>query len=626
MKIFFIFFIFLLSSPFVAADAATDAQALSAFNNVKSSFSSADAVATKLQKPLTSGTTMTTLDGSNSFTAQLSCQAEAEFLNVTVNPLPSNDAYAFIQMDQDLDGSYEYSHSINNISGVCRNGFVSCDAGTWDNCNHFLLEATPTISITPLTTKIDKMGLFGCYCFNDSCGSNLATTNAGQISETLSTTIAMSLANYDAKYIASRIETNSNNTSYFGQDIASCANDPTGAGRASDMAQAKRTDNDTFITTEGISVAASQPADSPYDLAMTQQGHGFLDSNSEVSCNVSRTLSYSTQTGLNDEEFATLSMFAQGRDYISCDFSLKTGVVSCLTDGTAHIGTLSNTIDPDEMCNAQTTVSISNIEWFNPPIAWGTLDTTGYIDYEISPSCANDFQGRIRLRDEISSSETRWFLNRAFTFRVSKPSCFLNESIHDGCTTIDQNTCTLYEEKVDAVTTIQGTFDTGLAVSPSVLHVSSALCSSFETRPWFIKERKYNCIIPGTGITTDLSHLEDPTIVGNQGTIDINGNDITFEVPSITLPSCQETCEVQSIELDTQTNLDGQSSDSRTDNSRIKKTIKTCINNSCPLEAGETISTACGCTNNFGKAATAMQMLRLAGQDIICTTGTLTEY
>jgi hypothetical protein len=359
---------------------------------------------------------------------------------------------------------------------------------------------------------------------------------------------------------------------------------------------------------------------------MTQQGHGFLDSNSPVDCTVSRSLSYTTQTGLVDEETATLSMFSQGQRQISCDYSLVTGTVVCIHDGSSHVAHLSNTIDPDIMCNSASSVSVTGERWFNPGTQWGNLDTSVAITHDQFPDCSNDLEGTVRITDTNSGSGHSWYLSREFDFTVQKPTCILEESISDGCSSIDPDVCTLYVEKVDGVTTIQGSFNTGLAVSPSVLHVSSAICSSFETRDWFTREREYNCIIPGTGITTDLSHLQDPTILGNQGTIDINGSEIAFETPTLDLPSCQQTCEVQSTELDTQTNMDGQSSDGRTDNSRIKKVIKTCVNNACPLEAGETITTECGCTNNFGAAASAMQMLRLAGEDIICTTGSTKEY
>jgi DNA-directed RNA polymerase alpha subunit len=41
----------------------------------------------------------------------------------------------------------------------------------------------------------------------------------------------------------------------------------------------------------------------------------------------------------------------------------------------------------------------------------------------------------------------------------------------------------------------------------------------------------------------------------------------------------------------------------------------------CPVEAGEEKIEDCRCVNAFGAAATVMQAIRQAGQDIICSSG-----
>jgi hypothetical protein len=48
---------------------------------------------------------------------------------------------------------------------------------------------------------------------------------------------------------------------------------------------------------------------------------------------------------------------------------------------------------------------------------------------------------------------------------------------------------------------------------------------------------------------------------------------------------------------------------------------RTCEKGVCPVQAGEEMDIPCRCMNDFGAASTLLQTLRLAGQDMICTSG-----
>lgn len=43
--------------------------------------------------------------------------------------------------------------------------------------------------------------------------------------------------------------------------------------------------------------------------------------------------------------------------------------------------------------------------------------------------------------------------------------------------------------------------------------------------------------------------------------------------------------------------------------------------NVCPAEPGETVVKACQCLDEFADAAAIMQIIRQAGQDMICSSG-----
>lgn len=101
----------------------------------------------------------------------------------------------------------------------------------------------------------------------------------------------------------------------------------------------------------------------------------------------------------------------------------------------------------------------------------------------------------------------------------------------------------------------------------------------------------------------------------------------SFNMPMPELPThsaCIQSCEVRSQEVDTRVNLTGVVSDARNDNVTYKKSYRSCDEGICPVQDGEEVIQSCGCLNEFGKAMGMMQLIRLAGKDMICTDGNTT--
>lgn len=623
MKLFNFFFLTFLALS-CSADPASSAQSL--YDSLKGGFNTAEKVSKNLQNPITTGSTMTNLDGSNTFTAQFSCSAESNYLTVTATSGSFNRISSTIQMDTDLNGSMEYTRGFYDMSSVCNNGYVSCPSSSIDfpTCRH--VEITydgTTFNEQTLHSPENRAKLFGCECYHSACGPNLSNIDGlGKASAKLATHLSTLVANHNPRFIASRVETSGNTTKYYGKDVTSCAPaDSSGASTIQDFSNAKRSDDDSYIISAGISALSSSPPDSPASSLQTQISNSRTDTHTSHTCRVRRHMYYPSVPSTSFE--TRFSLFSQGRNFIRCSYSLANGTASCSSDGNNVQYDFGPIVDYSQWCAPQTTVQLEGrSDWIHGVSGlYGQPD--GSIDwyYHQTPSCQNNLTGDFEIRDRTTGSDLTHFLTNSLYYKIIKPaSCILNENIIDNCATYSTPNCTLLEETVDGIKTVFNTVQTGSTTTPySDVISNTSGCSSTVTRDWYLKERTYLCSSSSPSFNPNTSHLSEPIITGNSATIDIGGVTHNLSRPAVSTPTCQQVCEVQTTVLDTQTNIEGHASDIRLDPTRLKKVFKACENDICPTASGETIIKPCGCSNNFAKAATTMQMLRLAGKDFICT-------
>lgn len=153
-------------------------RARGANSTVKSRAGSGEEVRDNFAQPLVTDSEMQTLDGSRSFSGQTSCQSTQTYLSLVLQPGQTGDiANATFLQDLDLDGTMDRTWQVPvPISGVCSNGIISCDAGTWDNCEHFLWAPDPTTGALDVAPA-EITDLAACYCVNNHCGNNLVWSN-----------------------------------------------------------------------------------------------------------------------------------------------------------------------------------------------------------------------------------------------------------------------------------------------------------------------------------------------------------------------------------------------------------------------------------------------------------------
>ncbi len=117
------------------------------------------------------GGTCTPLTGNT----KLVCPSSKQFLNIFAEPQSTGDFVAYIRTDIGLTGSFTDSITTPPISGVCTNGFISCDPGTWHNCKYYtwgIKHKNTGNNITYNSLKACKETL-GTKCdSNNKCSTN----------------------------------------------------------------------------------------------------------------------------------------------------------------------------------------------------------------------------------------------------------------------------------------------------------------------------------------------------------------------------------------------------------------------------------------------------------------------
>ncbi len=121
----------------------------------------------RINNPITKSQELATLDNSKKAVVSIDCGKEYNILKITYVINSGGDITIEVDEDFNLDGKFENVQYFSNISGVCSNGFIKCNSGTWNNCKYFLLKFNGT---SFSLDKANSSDLAGCYCVNNSCG------------------------------------------------------------------------------------------------------------------------------------------------------------------------------------------------------------------------------------------------------------------------------------------------------------------------------------------------------------------------------------------------------------------------------------------------------------------------
>jgi hypothetical protein len=206
-------------------------EAQNAAGSVYEYLGTGEAINQNAAQPLTSSKTpMKTIDQSQSFSAQLSCPSSSKFVDILVQPGSTGDLeMVMVMQDINLDGEMDYQYNMPfPISGICGNGVIQCDVGTWHNCKYWKWVADNQGKVSIQQTDLTKMG--GCYCINNSCGNNVAWANLPLILKDLGAGATGAIMSTNPKYSITDVKVSDAEITYYSQSLTECGTPGSASG------------------------------------------------------------------------------------------------------------------------------------------------------------------------------------------------------------------------------------------------------------------------------------------------------------------------------------------------------------------------------------------------------------
>ena len=629
---------------FVSADPASVTEAETTVGNARSSYGSAEAIQQNFTTPLMSADAMKTFDG-QSFDANLGCSGSQKFLEIFVAPSASGDIGTLtVSQDSDLDGTIDRVFTPGvPVSGVCANGAVSCNAGTWDNCSglSWVVNGSGEIGMTPI--PLNKLG--GCYCVNNSCGTGLVMSNLDKVLNDLGGGATGALTSQMDYLTVSEVGVTGPMIKFYAQKAGDCA-----AGSPMLKAYNSTPGN---LASDAFSASAADPE---FNLITTSPA-ATADPVQIKSCQITRNLPVEEVT-LNDIiEYAGGSgnIFPCGPDCLQ----LSLGQVgdnywagSCkMYERQVQF----NVLDPSRILEAKINYAKfddwmqiyadADLLWNGPYGNWtGTGRPPGVCELSTnwvrSPNV--DFKSYLtggpvdfKIRVEVTGNGEGYALAK---IKVDTDCKLKPDTISNSCSAYQSDPeCTLMEEQVDGVWTYQNFVNTGLTPLPPTQVINGSTCSFTPTRPWWQKTRKYRCQVTGTYDFDDALERADnvqasTTNTGYQDYLkQSNGSVLTpteslSVLEEVSVPACTQACKTRKPRLATDAVQNGVVQENRTDPNTFDYFFHECSAGVCPAGPGETVVQSCGCLNEFAEAAATLQAVRQASRDTICSSGTANPF
>ncbi|MDW7710096.1 MAG: hypothetical protein SCH98_06445 [Deferrisomatales bacterium] len=650
----------LLTGFFAGSALAGEAEdaASAAYGQVHSAYGQKDAFRQSATLPLTSdGTPMETLDGETSFPAQLRAPSSDAYLTVLAQPGGTGDLQVVrIGQDTDLDGTPDYAFTVPfRVSGVCANGVIGCEPGTWSNCrfHEWVADASGRVSLR----EVPASSLGGCYCINDDCGSNLVWTNLALVLRDLGGGAVGAAQAARPDFSVSEVRVDPPTVTYYGQKVGAAA-----PGPATAVTQQRYYRDALGLEADARAELLAQGGDpgSLYSLtlgAMTRAGTGA----SRSTCTVERsvTLEEVTLADILEDRGGTEGSFTPSIDpvtgqpyvrwvlgrYTSSSWMPNNSIVDQIRE--VYIAR------PERITRAVLTEVRSDdttLVVLGGTVVYGQPWMCGYDGTGCSLSAGNlltypDLDLTAHFRSPgLLEGNARVFVGRNgegyAVIRIEvEESCEPREAVANGCAGFEADpACTLGGETVDGVVTVRNGTPTGLVPLGETRTITGGNCVLDVTPAWWRKERSYLCADAAAFDFADAKErlgAIDASVAFGAGTLtytdrrrDASGawvvEDGAIEVGLTPAPGeCERACKTRRRRENTQVGSTGHVADQRLGTEGYDFFYKSCgPDDTCPREAGEELLIPCRCIDEFAEAATVLLSLRAAQEDLICSDGT----
>lgn len=655
------------STPFQSDVGAGKDAAMSVGRDAATAYGSERAINSRVVTPMTSSTgTLITIDGQTSFSAPLQCSASEAFLSATLQPLPSGDVrIVTLAQDKDLDGTVDVSYTVpKHISGVCANGFVSCNSGTWDNCDFYLWQAAADATLSYTASPIENLG--NCYCVNNSCGKGLAWSNMNEVISDVAGGIVGAITTAVPELVVTNTLVTDSEIRLFAQNSQTCElHSGQGIGLSGATSNSYvRALSGLSGSPQGLSGTASSTAESNTFLAsLLSSNANTVGQMEHAQCTVARDIQLFEEIDLLDNLTLDIGIGVRRCDDCSytVEFDLLNGTSRLVSSRNIDVNyeaiSVHEPLDYEELCGANGQwLGLESQTLARPYVSTNIWQGHGFnepaqvqLGINVCPSCINNWnaevktpscENNLKLSFTFSADTHKSRLRGSFFVigttldlpPIEKVRCaLLPDTIADGCTALESNDqCMILGETVDSVVTVRDRQATYLSPLPSMRRIEGSRCGFDVTRDWWKKDRTYACTedqprdidlsriayIESNSTSTEFADRRtSPEGVVSYSTGDLGISDFA------PVSECQQVCKTRIPSVRDQISITGPVSEPRNLPEVYDYFYRACSAGTCPASDGEEVVTACQCMDNFAEATAIMLAMKNAGSDVICSTG-----
>jgi len=485
----------------------------SAANQVLPKVNKGGKITSRFSNPLTSNASpLYTFDNNTGFNAQLTAPSSNAFVDLFIAPSSTGDLTTVtLRQDTDFDGSFDYAYSVTSpVSGVCANGFISADQGTWTNKHYFTWTADTSGRVTA-TEVPSLLDLAGCYCINSSCGSNLVWANIGTILKDLGGGIVSTIQNQRTVTITST-EVTGTEILYYGQQSSSM-------GSTTGVYFSGTAHPEQYYAGGGGSLPAdsevlNQSADpDSFYYQLNQLSQNIGTSSTPVQCQVVRSVTMH-ELGLNDiimpqdgtgqvrqcgPSCLEIVLGRIGDNYWCASCAIFEEYYNVFVQHPERIqrATLVRAKWDDRIqvwIGGSKVWSGPNSDNTFPPEAPGRCELSTSWDWGLNVDVTDNFRHYGTVNTKIRVSVAGCGEGFAIIRVTVNDLCEIHEDVTNTCSSLESDSnCRLRDEQVDGVYTYRNSNPTGLEPIPSCKTITGGTCAQTVCREWWQQNRTYLC-------------------------------------------------------------------------------------------------------------------------------------
>lgn len=619
---------------------------------------------TKVIEPINTTKSGTSVDGKSTYSGQISCggASSSSYLELSYTNAGGGDLKINANMDRDLNGAKEYFYSTSvPVSGVCSNGFVSCDSGTWNNCSYYKWGYNGAIT----TSKVSRPDLGGCYCINNSCGG-LSSQSPESILQSLGNGLTTLMMQYSKSFTVTKTNTTPSTASYWGQNADNCV---AADGSKATLPSVSPTTTYALPNVEEAKAIQSQNPLSAYSVLNSSANNVNLGI-STTTCEIKNNLSVKTSTvyesctqrNWNGQTWCLVSQAGYFNQYGGSSGAVISNVTVNLKNGQSlyAINDGHGAICDDDGSTVR--LNYTGPTSGNTVLGCGNGVRSGNVQAITSGSVGNSTYTINNFSQHHSGGG--WDFYNIYVLKSATSTLNSFAPVSSNTCSTDKPDCKIREEQVcdkdgtGCVTTIKNYVKTGIQ-APEVCYtqvsggVAYLICASgsslnyvgsdgstqsFSTSPGgFLTKRTYECTVQNDQDFSDVkkarlavtaegnNDLKNFTYTGTEKNPDgtwknTSGSGMINFTPPPQVQYCQinRSDSTKEVVYSDGTNK----ANTTTSTATITTEVRECTGDKydvCPLKSGEWIKQSCGNINDMAEVVGTLEGVNAAAKDMICS-------